>query len=321
MNRKKFLNLLKIIISFSLLFLIWRELDLEQLSSVLLNVNLGWLLMAIALVLLNIIVRARRWQVLLHALRVDVPLKELVTIYFIGSAFNNLLPSGVGGDAIRAVELNQHTDQVSDAVTSVVVDRFLGLYGSLMLGFVTLIFAWKLVPAQVTWISGLVFLAMTGGGLVLVNRPIYHLLRRIPPVRVVTDIRPIHGLFESFQRYPPGALGRAFGVGLIVNGLLIAINIALGVGLGIGIWPVYYLIFVPLVNLTLALPLSVAGFGFREGAYTMLFGTVGVLGETAVALSLLVFMTGNLVPGFMGGIIYLWRSTKNLQLASEKRET
>lgn len=317
-TKKTLFTLLKIIISLGLIFFILKNIELDRLGQTLLNARLPWLGGALILILLNIVVRAKRWQILLEALKVYVPLRELVIIYFIGTGFNNLLPSAVGGDAIRMIELNRYTSRAGDAVTSVFVDRFLGLYGALTLGFITLIFAWRRVPIEVVGISILFFISITALGFFLIYAPLYHLVRRIGFIRQVTDIKMIHNLFVSFQDYNLPTLAHAFAIGLGVNVLLIAINMTIGLALGIKIAPTYYLIFVPLVAMALAAPISVAGFGAREFTYTTLFAQAGVLEEAALALALLVYILGNLSPGLMGGAIYLWRSVRELRLKEEQ---
>ena len=57
------------------------------------------------------VVRAVRWRVLLDALGVHRPLRELTSWYFVGSFFNVILPTGFGGDAVRAAELAQDTSR------------------------------------------------------------------------------------------------------------------------------------------------------------------------------------------------------------------
>ena len=245
-------------------------------------------------------------------------LRELTLIYLIGFAFNNILPSGVGGDAIRMVELNRYTSRASDAVTSVIVERFLGLYGSLVLGFVTLLFTWRVVPPQIALVLLAVFAAITGIGVVLMYEPLYRLLRRIGLVRKVTDIGFISSLFDSFQQYNRRALAKAFAVSLVFNVVLIFINLTLGLALGIDIPVIYYVMFIPLVAIALALPISFAGLGPREGTYIFLFGQVGVSSEIALALSLLVYISGNLTPGLVGGAIYLWRGARELRVANDE---
>jgi uncharacterized protein (TIRG00374 family) len=313
MRRKSLFNLLKIIISLTVIVLILSRIDLDKLKDVLIGADLIWLIVAIGLVFLGVGVRAKRWQILLTVFKVPVSLKELTTIYFIGFAFNNVLPSGVGGDAIRMVELNQHTSRASDAVTSVIVERFLGLYSALTLAFITLIFAWNVIPVEVALVSVLIFIGITVVGFVLINKPLYHILRRIGFIRKVTDIKFVNNLFASFQDYNLPVLWRSFVVGLLFNVILIAMNVAIGVGLGIHVSLVYYLIFIPLVALTLTIPITFAGFGARESAYIYLFTQVDVARETALALSLLIYLLGNLTPGLVGGGLYLWRGARAIQ--------
>jgi hypothetical protein len=43
-----------------------------------------------------------------------------------------------------------------------------------------------------------------------------------------------------------------------------------------------------------------------------LFGQIGVSNEVAVAMSLLVYVFGNIVTGLIGGVVYLWRSVRSV---------
>ena len=314
MKRKTVFNLLRIVISLGLIGLIAKNIDLEQLKQVLAKAKLIWLMGTVGLVFLGIAIRAKRWQILLDVFQVQVSLKELFLIYLIGFGFNNLLPSGVGGDAVRMMELNRYTNRASDAVTSVIIERFLGLYGTVLLGFIALLLSWRTVQWQTALALALVFLGLSVVGVVLIYEPLYRWLRRFSLVRKLTDIKFVQSLFESFQQYHPQALTRAFGVGLVFNGVLIGINVTIGLALGIQISLLYYLLFIPLVAVTLALPISFAGFGPREQMYILLFAQAGVLKETALALSVLVYLLGNLTPGLVGGIVYLWRGANRLRL-------
>ena len=316
MNRKKLLNLLKIAVSLILIVIVLSRINIDDLGSVFANANFGWIGFATALMLLNVVIRARRWQILLADLKIRIPLGELTSIYYIGAAFSNLLPTAVGGDPIRMIELNRHTDRASDAVTSVIVDRFLGLYASLVLGFVTSLFVWDRVPQGVIGLSILFFVGMTAIGTVLVYEPLYRMLRKVSLIRRMTDIKFIYNLFESFQDYTLKALGVAFLFGLLVQLVFIFSNFTIGRALDISLSPLFYLVFVPLINLTLTLP-AFAGFGVREAGYTTLFGEVGVSNEAALALSLTVYALGNLAPGLIGGALYLWRSARGLQVENE----
>ena len=75
---------------------------------------------------------------------------------------------------------------------------------------------------------------------------------------------------------------------------------ALGVEVGLSTW----FVVVPLVNLTMVLPISIGGVGVREGMMSLLLAPFGVPRETAVAVGLLTLLTA-VVCGLLGGIVFL----------------
>ncbi len=305
-------------VSIGLIVFILHSIDLQKLGDVFARAKIGWLGIALIFSLGGVLSRVKRWQVLLNTLNVRVPFWELAQIYLIGFLFNNLLPSGLGGDAIRMMELRKHSDRTGDAVSSVVVDRMVGLFASLSLALLALIFRWNAVPAQIAWVS----LGLAGGiigmGIFLISDKIYHALRRISLIKKITDLKFLGELFVSFQSYNLPTLGRAYLFSLILSACLIGMNFSIGTALGANIVLEHYLIFVPVASVVLILPLSFAGLGMREGAYVFLFGQVGVAEEIALGLSLLVYFIGNVTPGLMGGAIYLWRGAQDMTKDNHK---
>lgn len=317
MNKKQLINIVKIVVSIGLLIFIFNTIDLDLFINVVQRANPWWLLAALVTVILGVVMRSWRWQILLHAIGVRVSLPELTQIYFIGFLFNNLLPSGLGGDAIRMIELNRHSERGSDAVTSVVVDRFIGLTALQAIAIIALIFDWNAVPVAVAYFTVAVFSVSLVAGYLLINRSLYAALRdKISLFKKITNIKTIGNLFESFQRYPLPALGRAYGVSLLFNMMLILVNFFIGTGLGAEVRLAQYAIFVPITSIVLLIPISFAGLGVREETYRQLYGQVGVPGEVAVAMSLIYYVFGNICNGIIGGIIYLVRSTR--EVVSEK---
>jgi uncharacterized protein (TIRG00374 family) len=313
MNRKQYLNFLKIAFSVGLLIFIFSTIDLKAFLKVLQGANPWWLLAAFLLVMLGVVLRSWRWKILLHAIGVRTSLGELTSIYFIGFLFNNLLPSGLGGDAMRMVELNRHSERGSDAVTSVLVDRFLGLSALQAIALVALLYDWGSIPPAVAYFTVLIFFGGLVGGLLLINQRLYLSLQEHWGLfRRITKIKMIGNLFESFQRYPLSALGKSYLVSLLFNLCLIAINRFIGLALGATATLSQFAVFVPITSLVLVLPISFAGLGVREEAYRQLFGQVGVPPETAVAMSLVYYFFGNVCTGIIGGVIYLIRSARDV---------
>lgn len=313
MNRKQFFNILKIIVSLVLLTLIFSTIDLHALWQIFQQANPWWLLAAQAMMMLGVVIRAWRWQILLDAIGVRVPLGELTAIYFIGFLFNNLLPSGLGGDAMRMVELDRHTERTSDTVTSVVVDRYLGLLALQAIALVALLVSWGSVPSFVATLTVVIFASGLTFGYLLINQPLYlNLRQRLKLFRRLTDIKFIGNLFESFQRYPLPAIGRSYLVSLLFNITLIIMYTFIGWSLDAPVTLAQFAIIVPITSLFLLLPISFAGLGVREWAFQMFYRPLGVSPEVAVAMSLLVYLIGNVATGIVGGVIYLIRGARGV---------
>lgn len=313
MNRKQIFNIIKVIVSITLLTFIFIRLDVRVFLNVIRGAHPWWLLAALLVMMLGVVIRAWRWQILLEAINVPVPLTELTAIYFIGFLFNNLLPSGLGGDAIRVLEVNHHSQHSSDAFTSVIVDRFLGLSALQAIALIALIADWGAVPIAVAYFTIVIFLGSMVAGYLLINRSLYLWLQtHIALFRRLTEIKAIGKIFESFQGYPLPALGRAYLVAFLFNVVHITMHTFIGLGLGAQAKIIHYAIFVPIASLVLIIPLSFAGLGIREETYRQLFEQVGVPSEIGVAIALMVYFIGNFCMGVIGGLIYLLRSARSV---------
>jgi uncharacterized protein (TIRG00374 family) len=311
MTRKRLFDLLKIVVSLALIAIILRSVDVNALWQVVRNANPWYLLAALAVLMLGVVVRAYRWQILVRDQGVNASLAELIALYFVGFLFNNLLPSGFGGDAIKMYELSRRSQRGAEAVSSVLVDRFMGLFALQAMGLIGLIFSWGLVPTEIVIVTVAVFGASLLAAWVVSYRPLWDALAgRVPLFNRLFSIKAVRSLVSSLQSYSGAALARSLAVGVIFNLLLIASNVLIGAGLGAGVRLAYYFVFVPLTSLVLVLPISFAGLGVREGTYVFLFSQVGMSQELALSLSLLVYVLGTVAPGLVGGAIYLLRGAR-----------
>jgi uncharacterized protein (TIRG00374 family) len=318
-NRKRLFDLLKIAVSLVLIVVLLRSVNVEALWEVVRGANPWYLLGAQTVLMLGVVVRAYRWQILVRDQGVDASLRELTSLYFVGSLFNNLLPSGFGGDAVKMYELSDRSHRGAEAVSSVLVDRFIGLIALQAIGLVALIFSWQLVPFEIVVVTVLLFGASLVAAWVVSYRRLWGFLAdRVPLFDRFLSIKSVHSLVSSLQSYSRSALLRALGVGLVFNVLLIAANVLIGTALGADVALRFYMIFVPLTSLVLILPISFAGLGVREATYVLLFSQVGMTPEVALSLSLLVYVLGTLMPGLVGGVIYMLRGARGYGEAKQE---
>jgi hypothetical protein len=97
-------------------------------------------------------------------------------------------------------------------------------------------------------------------------------------------------------------VGGVFWVATIVN------HYVLGRAIGINISPWYFFVLIP-VALTLSMvPISVNGFGVREGMFALLFATAGVPQTHAVTLALLMDFQAILLA-VIGGVLFLLKES------------
>ena len=311
-RRKLTVTLLKVVVSLGLLvYLLGFQIDLPQLWNVVRQAHWGYLFAATLLMIAGTALRAVRWQVLLRALEIEVPLRRLIYLYFVGSFFNIFLPSGLGGDAVKMAELAASTDRAPEAIGTTLVDRATGLWVLFLLALLALPFSTELLPAG--WFPLIAVSAVVGvfgGWLVLASPLVPWLGERFQFLRQEKMQR----FYRSVSQLGYPALGRACLVSLVFDLLLIAFNLLIAWSFDLQLPLTVFLLFTPLISFSLALPISIGGLGVREQTYILLFGAVGVPEVTATALSLANYAITNLVVGALGGIIYVIFNTKELQV-------
>ena len=141
-NLKKYLFLvLRIFIAVVLLFYLFKNVDINELVLQIKQANL--LYMLLGLVLYGIIagLAIYRWKLLLLVHNVIISNSKLTKLFFIGLFFNNAMPGLTGGDIIKGYYTAKETQEHKpEAVTTVFLDRIVGVIGLLMLGLIALLF-------------------------------------------------------------------------------------------------------------------------------------------------------------------------------------
>lgn len=302
-------NVLKIVISLGVLAVIASQVDLGKTLEHL--AQMDWLpfVAAMLLYLAGILVRAFRWGVLVWALGIPVSWWKLVYLYFVGAFFSQFLPTGVGGDAVRIYELAHDRRQTASVISSVLVDRFLGLFFLFAMALVALAAGWRMVPSQVRILIAAVFAASLIGIALLLQRTwIERWGRRLKIDRLLGRIKMLGELYESFHLYGPAALVKASVASVVFNLMLIFAYYLLGLAVGIDqpLW--IYFLFVPIISALLLVP-SVGGFGVREGGTVLLFAQVGVDEAHALALAA-AYDINVLLTALIGVIAYIIQSIR-----------
>jgi len=316
--KDKLLTGLKVAISVGLIAYLFTRVDLAEVVSVLASARLGYFLLALLLYLAALATNAMRWQVLLRAQGIAVPLPALLEYTLVGVFFNNLLPTNVGGDVMRGYGLARYTDRAAEAAVSVLVDRIVGL-----LAFMTSAVVAALIAVRATGQTELRRLALAAaiilGGvslafLLLLSRRLRAGLERFfhrPPLARLAPL--YHRLSDAFNAYRHGgkALALAFGIGLVLVFLTNFVNWFLFQALGDGTALLYICLFNPLIAFVSLIPASIGGLGVGETAYVLFFGLVEVPERLALAVSLLLRLI--IYVSSLPGALLWWRGREKTE--------
>lgn len=274
------------------------------------SIHLGGFIAGVLIFQVGIFVRAWRWWVLLRSHDDDTPYWPLARLYYIGMFFNLFLPTGFGGDVVRATELGTSISPATAAAT-VLLDRMLGLMGLFAIALTAAPFALAVVPGNILLLTAAVsIVGLVGGGLVLQGGLFGAVLRVLDGW--TARVRPLNKLVGAFVKFNAsiatvggdrGGVAGAFGISLLFNVLLIGMHIIFSYALGLTVPPLPYLLIVPITSILLLVP-SIQGLGVREGTFVVLMTQFGADEAAALALSLAIYLP-SLITGLLGFGVYL----------------
>ena len=271
-----------------------------------------------------------QWQLLLSLQRIRLTFRKSLSFYFVGAFFNNFLPANIGGDIVRVYDVYKESDLPDQSIAATVTDRLFGMvalgllampagaYVALryqQLGLDRAFGLWSLVIVLAFVLllglaTALIFsrrLARVAGGVI---RPL--------PLGGMRDR--FKRIYESFYLYRSKIkhLPVVLVVALLVQTLRVLVHYEISEAMGLGIPGIYFFLFVPVIAIFIALPISIGGLGVREGLGIFLFcrAVPGLGSEPAFTMGFLAYVVGVIVS-LAGGVIYLARGLKPGQIEKE----
>ena len=257
---------------------------------------------------------AFRLQVLLRAIGATVPYLRVLVIYFIGMFFNTVLPTIVGGDAVRIAYLYRETRQFGQAVASTLTERVVGVSSLITIALTTLVLSYRQHAGTRVIYSVLAVSAFFIAGMIVVLSPwVYGIAVRCARA---TGLGRLLGVLEKVQsaiavyRRRHDILAVTMLLSLGVQLIVIGVYTLLAYGLGLRLPFSFLLMAVPVTVLVSMAPVTVSGLGVRELSWVFLLGQRGVPQADAVALSLTWFLVVTVSSALGGPAFVLWRKQR-----------
>jgi hypothetical protein len=295
--------LLKVAISLFFIVFLFRNRDIAALTNQMLAINHEALVAAAACYWCVGIPSAIRWSLVVRALGHRLDFRHAFPIVLIGYFFNLTLVSAIGGDGVRMWEAYRAGLPTAVAITSVIIERFLQFLAHLFLiaAGIAILFYANVASEMVRQLAVL----LLGGGVIAAG--LLLALDRLPAtwqrfryfgplIRFSADFRGI--LLRPRYAVPTILLGFINQIGVLFVVFLLA------KGLNLPISFIDCLMVIPVAMLATAIPISIAGWGVREGAFVAGFGLIDLPSSDALALSLL-FGALNTAVRLPGGLVWL----------------
>jgi len=279
-----------------------------------------WIVIVAAVPLaLQIPTQALRWRAAALAMGLALPSGQAVLLSWIGMFFNQVLPSSVGGDAVRAWYLGRLGGGFATALSSVVLDRLAALLALLAVILAGLPLLRPLLAGQIAfWPLPVVVFAVVAGTAVILQfgSSLSRVLYRIRWLRFAGDlIGHLARALPALWRNP-----RLLAYALFSHALTVSAMFALAVSVDAGLSYRDAVLCVPLIILTMALPFSFAGWGLREGTTIVVLGLVGVAAADALVISVTYGLV-QLLISLPGLLLWLVRRSRASSRSSDTLAT
>jgi glycosyltransferase 2 family protein len=279
--------------------------DWRELGKVFQRLSVGYFALSLATYAVAQLVVAVRWWLLLRAQSIHIGVFATFRLHFTGLFYNNLMPSSIGGDLLKAYYVTRHTDKRLEGALSVFVDRVVGLAGMVLMAIVAYVAFLRgrvLAEAQGDGAgSGLSLASYRGAilltaaivvaaGVVLLVLPatrgaIWRIWGRIA-ARGTELVRRAWTAMVVYCSKPATMLATLL-LTLLGQSIVITAFWLLGRNLGVAAEVKYYFVIFPIAWVMGAVPISIAGAGILEGGMVALFVSfTATTAESALALAL-----------------------------------
>ncbi|WP_425403454.1 lysylphosphatidylglycerol synthase transmembrane domain-containing protein [Hwanghaeella sp.] len=312
--RRTLWTLLKFGVTVGLLSYLAQSIELDQALELAASAHPGSVVLAMAMVAAQQVIIALRWR-FLASMKAETPTYGRFFRWTMeGLFFNQTLPSSVGGDAIRIFRLARDGGlRVSHATSSVLLDRAFGLLGIVLIAAIFLPTMFHLITDPVMQQGVVLLLAAGLGGFAF-----FLILDGLPPSvrrwKIVAEFLNMSKQARHVLLSPPllakVGLSTAAGQTLALSAFYVLaqgldVNVAYGVTMAV----------LPVAILIATIPVTIAGWGLREGVLIVALSYAAVSEPQALALSVLYGLV-HVAVGLPGGLFWLMARTK-----AEKPET
>lgn len=298
-------NIIKLAITLIIFVLIFRAIDFSGVIEAIGQLDIEYLVLALVIQLLSTLVASYRWFLIMNVLQFGEKFTFYLKSYFKGAFFNQGLPTTIGGDALRVLDVARLGFRKREAFYGVFIDRIVGLLGLLLLNLLANAINPELLGEKIFYLINAIVLLSILAVLIIMSMKKVEALTRYKIGQLLFDLSSrLNTVYRNARD-----TGIQITLSIIIHLLSILGIFVLGRDIGLEYDLLTYLVIMPPVFLLTLIPISLAGWGVREGAMLGLFMLIGA-DKTLILTISLVYGFIVLISSLPGMVFYLQARSK-----------
>lgn len=301
MGWKKWLPILGILLFVYILL----SLDLSEVIGEIKNANLGFLMIAMAIIFLTCITQTLKWFAIAKAQKTDIPFFEAFNVNLISNFYGFITPARLGS-VVRANYLKKYNqNKIGKGLNNFFLDKILDLISVVFLMLVFSFIFWEVFPNSYLYLSLGIFFLLIFTIIIyrdeVKSKKISKVFYRFLPEKIKPKAKEV--FYSLYENSPRKKFFIFFFLLNVLNWIAIfSSSYFVGLAVGINLPITYFLAIFPIATLISQIPITISGLGTREAAMISLFGLFGIGAVKVFSMSVIGLVLG-IIPMIIGGIL------------------
>lgn len=247
----------------------------------------GYIAASLGMYLVALVLVSLRWKVLIDQIAAGTSLVAAFVYNLVGVFYTQFLPGSLSGDVVRGYYLSRTGSNRLALGSSALVDRVIGMTVNGFIGVVALAFSpflLTLLDVDVWLVRGIIVLVPLG---IAAGYAALWLVGRYES-RMPGFVANLYRVFRLYADQPRALVGAGLLSALYFGAWAVALWLLAMAANITQLDMITMLLVLGVVNVAQVLPISINGWGVREGLMVFLLGQFGVASESAIVFSLLI---------------------------------
>lgn len=315
-NKKKIGFIVKIFVSALILIYIFSKVDVKESLLIIKQTKYFLLFIAVLFSMFPLVLLAWRWKILLKVQDIRVSLKKIYFLILLSNFYSLFLPGRISSDIVKGYKLlNSNKNKKEEVFLSVLMDRGIGLFSTILLSAAILLFyadSRNILQINVHVLT-MIIIFLIFVLIFLFNKDFEKvIMEKVKPIMpdFIKKNNLLNRVFLAIKIHWQDKNVLFFAIILSILGQLgnifTSYLICLSLGINLSFFTLSVIMFC--VTFLLMIPISFSGLGVRDGALLFLMKIYSVEAEKAIAFSLLIFFLNILIYSIIGVVMELFFS-------------